>query len=416
MKWVVRNTTTSLVMLIALGVFIGCPDAGTPTSQAAEPSVWSVERRRELAAQLAADGLDGPALEIYESLLERGEGLSDKAMMGLALTIADLQIKKARYESALAALYRARILGPEGETLRRIDEKRILCFERLGRSATADRLLDRASSLDRKPEVQAAGGDEVLATVGEEAITRADFDAVLTTSPPEIAARAETPEGKRQILESLVARRVFERKARKLGIHEQPAVLRATEEAARQILVRKMLSDEVKDDVVVKPEDVKLYFEAHRDKFREPRVLELAMIEVADAAGEAEVREALKDQSFEDVARKLSRHLGTSVHGGRVEASLVEGRGHDLFATPTAVFDVVADAPAGAVVEKSLPVTGGRRILKVIERSGGKAFSFDEVKDQVGQILRAERESAAIERLMQEAISSADVTIHGDRL
>ena len=410
--------TTRFLIAILLSTFLlqACNQPAEVASAAAEtPSLWTVEKKREWASQLRADGLDEQALVIYEDLLREGRGLSEKAMVGTSIVVADIHIQKARYEQALAALYRARLFGAEGESLRKIDEKRILCFERLGRSAAADRLLDKASALTGKDAVD-AGGDEVLAVIGEERVTRSDLDAMLAASPPEMKAKAEEAAVRLELLKGLVARRVLERKALKLKLDEDPKVRLAVEEAGREILVRKLLAEEVKDEVEVSDDDVRLYFEAHRNRFREPDQIGVAVIQVADADDEKKVRAELVGRPFEEVARQYSNDPETAPKGGLIQDVVIEGRSHPAFPQTAALFELLDGVAEGEVASEALPVTGGRRVVKLIQRKSGQRFEFEQVKEDAGRMLRAERERAAIDALLKKALESADVTIHEDRL
>ena len=406
------------VLLLAFVLMpIACDKGGAEArgGAAEEVAPFGPEKQRELAAQLRADGLDDEALAIYESLIATGRGLSDKALVGSSMIVAEIHLKKGRYEKALAALYRARLTGAEGETARKIDEMRITCFEKLGRGAAADRLLDRSTALT-KPAAPVEATD-VLAEIGDEKVTRQDLEAVLATAQPEVRAHAEEKEGRLQLLQGLVARRVMVRKAKKLGLDKDPEVRVACDEAEREILVRKLVADELKTEAAPVEADARLWYQAHPERFREPGSLELSVILCADADEETKVREALAaGRSFETVARESSRDETSAAKGGRIDEPAVEGQPHPFFKTTGELFSAVGDTPAGQVAPRALPVTGGRYVLLVRERREGRLPEFSEVKDKAQRYLSAARQKARIDGMLHEALQSADVKMHEDRL
>ena len=62
---------------------------------------------------------------------------------------------------------------------------------------------------------------EVLVTVGQETITRADLASKTATMPPQIRGRFETKAGRQQLLEQVVLISLLSQEARRLGIDKQ---------------------------------------------------------------------------------------------------------------------------------------------------------------------------------------------------
>jgi hypothetical protein len=65
---------------------------------------------------------------------------------------------------------------------------------------------------------------EVLVTVGQETITRADLASKTATMPPQIRGRFETKAGRQQLLEQVVLISLLSQEARRLGIDKQEKV------------------------------------------------------------------------------------------------------------------------------------------------------------------------------------------------
>ena len=397
----------------ALFLCSGCHDAveSKAVANATADSLWDVEAKREWAARLRSEGLDDQALVAYAELLRDGEGLSKNAIIGASVVVAEIHMKKGRFEQALASLYRASQLGPESELKRRIDGWKINCLERLGKTAAADRLLDKASAPDAANNLNDASSGVVVARVGQEEILLAELEGLIAQQPAEIRTKIAGKAEKLSLLKNLVAQRVLERKARKLGLDKDSKVQWAISLATRDVLVRKMVVDEVRDKIQVSAEDAKLYYEAHKQRFREPLRLELAHLIVENLEREKEVRELLATKSWAELCAGYSQDLATSKQSGRIAGEIIEGQDHEAFADLAGLFRVVGETKAGAVTAQSLSTSKGRHLLKILKRSGGRQIPFEEVQDHASRMLRAEREQTAIAEMMKKALEDSDVQI-----
>ncbi|MEZ6195561.1 MAG: peptidyl-prolyl cis-trans isomerase [Planctomycetota bacterium] len=400
--------------LVALLAACGAPPAAETTT--ADAGAWTLARKREWAARLRADGLDDLAADVYEKIIAEERGLTPELVAGLSLSIAEIHVAAGRDADALASLYRARLFDLPDERRRKVDTMTIACLERLGRGAAADRLLDKVAGLDAKGG-EGTGSEVVVAEIGEEKITRGQLEGLIAASNLREADPAELEGRRREVLRSLVAQRVLVRKARKLGYDEDDKVRLATELAAQEVLVRKVVAEELKDEVAVTPEDAKLFYDARPELFREAGTLRVAQILVETAEAEAEVRAALAaGGDFAELARKRSLDAASAAKGGVVEEPLVEGREHPVFARPADVFAAVGATAEGEVAAESLRSARGRHVLRVIARREWRLRPFEEVAERAARGLRAEREKRAMDRLMQGALESTDVVIHEDRL
>ncbi|MCB9834037.1 MAG: peptidyl-prolyl cis-trans isomerase [Planctomycetes bacterium] len=410
-----RVRLLALAAVLGLAGLVACRAESGPAlaSAATETATFDVEKKRDWAARLRAEGLDEQALRVYEELLADGRGLSPQAFTGASLIVARIHMEHRRYEEALASLMRATAFGPEGDTGAEIDRLRIQCLERLGRGAAADRLLARTTTLDPGAESK---DDPVLARVGDESIRRSEFESLLAEQPAEMAQRLAEPSLRRELLRSLVAQRVMERKALKLGLEDDPKVRLATDLARREILVRKLVADEVREQVEVAPDDVRLYYQAHPERFREPSRFQLAQILADDLDHEQRIRAALATESFETVAARESRDPKTAQNGGRIEGEVVIGQSHPIFGDTRRLAAILEGTAVGAVAPDALKTAKGRHVLEVLKREDGAPIPFDQVKDQAERMLRAEREQLHLQEMTRKALEDAEVEIFEDRL
>ncbi|MEE9393229.1 MAG: peptidyl-prolyl cis-trans isomerase [Planctomycetota bacterium] len=406
--------------LILLGTACQPEDAasniGATAGQAFAPSAWNLEKRRAWAANLRAEGLDDRAAIAYEALLSES-GLSENLVTGISITLAEMHLAKGRHDQALGAVLRAKLYDLPPARRRRADEIAIQCFESLGRSAAADRLLDRASRLGRDSNPASSESGVVLAEIGDEVITLSDLEGLIAMMPPSNAKQLEAPGAKFELLKSLVAQKVMVRKARKLGYDQDDKVQLALDMARREVLVKKVVAEEVRQRVQMKPEEVELYYRAHPEVFRTPSRAEVDHIFVATKEDADAARARLKaGEDFSALAKELSQDPGTAAKGGRIETALVEGQAHEVFVRPEDVFAQCRDLEPGAVAASDVVSAKGRHLIRLRSFNAGKAVPFEQCKEDVERILRSEREQRAMQRLLVESLTGADIKIHEDRL
>ncbi len=75
-------------------------ESGGPPAATEDKATFDVERKRDWAAKLRAEGLDEQALRVYEELLDDGRGLSPNAFVGASLIVAEIHLAKGRHEHA----------------------------------------------------------------------------------------------------------------------------------------------------------------------------------------------------------------------------------------------------------------------------------------------------------------------------
>lgn len=154
-------------------------------------------------------------------------------------------------------------------------------------------------------------GDE-LATVNGRAITKEAFQAAMAGVPPQMQERFSTPEGRQQLLDSLVTREVLLQESERLGLDTDPAVQSRLAEAKREVLVetvmQKMVAEEVSDA------KVKDYYNVHKAEFRSVKASHILVATEAEA--KAVKKRLKKDRDFAAVAKELSTDPSAQQNGG----------------------------------------------------------------------------------------------------
>lgn len=234
---------------------------------------------------------------------------------------------------------------------------------------------------------------DVVATVNGEPITKEDlYEAMLAAGGGRLLEQlieerlVEQEAARRGITvgEDEIAKEIEQLKQRYGGDEGFKAVLQQfgmTEERLRRevrvnLLVRKLLAPEIQ----VTEQDVRRYYEEHKDEFREPEQARARHILVKDRATAEQLLARIRNgEAFEDVARSHSQDAQTAQKGG------------DLGWFPRGQMDPKFDQAVFSAAPNSLvgPVQTayGFHVIQVLERKPARLRPFEEVKEEIRQLL-----------------------------
>lgn len=139
----------------------------------------------------------------------------------------------------------------------------------------------------------------VLAKVGDRTITLGDYAATLERMDQFDRLRYQTKEARRELLKEMIDVELLAQEARRRGLHDKPEA----QEATRQLLRDALLADvrsALPPPADIPAADVRAYYEAHKEEFREPERRRVSAIAVADEATATKVLEALRKAKKDD--------------------------------------------------------------------------------------------------------------------
>lgn len=132
-------------------------------------------------------------------------------------------------------------------------------------------------------DLQEGEKGQIVARIGDEAITVEEFETRLNQQSPFIRARYDNPQRKREFLDSLVRFELIAAEAERQGYGDDPDV----KLAKKQAMVRAFTAGELRDLVSlsdITDDDIKAYYEAHEDEFVRPAQVRLSHLVVPDEA------------------------------------------------------------------------------------------------------------------------------------
>lgn len=254
-----RSIIAILLLSTAALILGGC--GGNPQNNAPD-----VSDRISLAAKLEEKGLHTQAAREYEAALEQGS-LSPQKRSNICYLLGNLYFEKNKdYETALAWYVRAGHYDPENPASRKITERSITCLERMGRSLDAQNVLSEATYLAGE-ETRRFGG-KTVAQIGDRRITMGELDNEIQKLPPKNQEQFRTDQKARLVfLRQYIQNELLLDMAKRAGYHKNPELRDRVEDFEKMLLVQEVYKHKVQDQVKVSPEEVRLFFDAHKDEF-----------------------------------------------------------------------------------------------------------------------------------------------------
>ena len=244
----------------------------------------SGKKLEELALKLEDQKLSGAAARAWTEYLESVEpGGEDAARIWFR--IGKLYQEGGDNERALEAYYRSEALAKIDELEPEISKRTAECLEALGKFAALNYELESRTAIAKS---DSTGGKDVLAEVGTWKITRADLDMMIeaeidmqlsqlagSLTPEERRAQKQKlldevlKQGERdKWLQRFIAEEMLYRRAREEKLEDDPGFRALTRNLERKILAQKLLDREFAKEIAIKPEDLKTYYDAHKDEFK----------------------------------------------------------------------------------------------------------------------------------------------------
>jgi hypothetical protein len=271
-----------VAMGLALGLFFGT--GGMKKGREGVSSDLSGKKLEELALKFEDQKLPGAAARTWTEYLESMRPGKDEVAQ-IWFRIGKLYQDGSDFERALEAYYRSEAIAKVDELEPEISKRTSECLEALGKFAALNYELEERTAVAKN---DSTGGKDVLAEVGTWKITRADLDMMIEA---EIDAQLSqlagslTPEErqkqKAKLLESVlkqgerdkwlqrfIAEEMLYRRAREEKLADDPEFRALTRNLERKILAQKLLDDEFAKRIAITSDDLKMYYEGHKDEFK----------------------------------------------------------------------------------------------------------------------------------------------------
>lgn len=401
-----RFTVLIMVQIVCTGLVLGAMVLWSTTKTGTEKA----EFYRSVAAKLHAAGVIEQASLYYEKYLESSPGDGDKRAK-IAYSIGEMYEDQQKWDSALAWYYQVEQFDHKS-TLKAEAGKRIVAIlEKTKRLAAAKRELGSQTQLIKS---NAPEGAVAVAQIGERQIYLHEVTEAMDALPEQYQQSFQSPGGKEAFLKKYVADELLYEKALRLNYNEDPKLAKQISQIEKQILVQKVIEEEVQGKVVADEADVKNYFEANRARYDIPDRANISLIKVKSQSQAKSLAEKIKTaEDFSKQAKVNSIDENTKDKGGLIAEEIRRGQGvRELSADLT---DQVFDLKVGEI-SKPILSKGAYYLLRLNKKSNAKLASFDEIKQRVEFDYKMEKAKLGYQALIDETLTGAKVKIFTEKL
>lgn len=249
---------------------------------------------------------------------------------------------------------------------------------------------------------------QVLAEVNGTAITTDEFKKELENLPPYLKTMADSMEGRKEMLETMVIRELILQEAAKEKIEDSQMVKDKLAELKKRLVVEAFLKKKVEASANIADADLQKFYDENKDKFKHGEQIKASHILVKDDKQVADVQAALqKGDKFEDVAKKFSID-SAAAKGGDLGWF---GKGSMLPEFEKAAFSL-NDGQVSAPVKTKF----GTHIIKLTGKRAAGVMPFADVKEQIKQAILPTKQKEVFDKLKEDLKKSAKYSIKEDAL
>lgn len=253
-------------------------------------------------------------------------------------------------------------------------------------------------------EKEQAGGD-VLVRVGPKVITTEDFRREVESLPDAYKPMLIEPEAKRRFLEKLVDREILLLEAEKAQVAEREEVKRKIEECQKGVILEAFIREIVAGKDEVSEEEVKRYYEEHKEEFFLPERIRVRHIVVPTLEEARALRERiLRGEDFAELARRYS--ISPSAKWGGDLGYIQRGQVGKEF--EEAAFALREPGEISDIVK----TTFGYHIIQLEDRKPPRQLPLEEVEDEIRAKLRERKRQEALEEYLEKARQKYRIAIN----
>ena len=348
--------------------------------------------------------------EQAEDLLKKAllEKPSKNEKFEILIELADIEFDKLeKPREALEHLMETKSLYPERH--RKMDEvyyRLGLVYEKLGRYVDAAKAFEAVATKYRKSKYfdDALDGvervfkknfKEYVAIVGNEPITRLEFDERLEEIPAFFKAQYQTEEGKKKLLDRMIDEILMTKEAEARKIYLKADVRKELEKQRRRILQGALYNEAVKEKIEVSESEIKKYYKDHKDEYKLPAKANIRRVVVKDRKKAEEVLGLLKKGApFDSLVREYS--IAPDAKSGGLIANLTPD------SKPKELAKVAFKLKEGQISPIITLEDSTFAIIKVEKKEPPRYKSLEDVKDQIVGILKREKEQKLWEAFRKE--------------
>jgi peptidyl-prolyl cis-trans isomerase C len=261
-----------------------------------------------------------------------------------------------------------------------------------------------------KPAANGQGKSDgtVLADVNGVAITAQDFKNEVDRLPPYLKPMVQSPDGKKELLDSMIVREIILEQAKKDGVDKSKDVADRLEDLRKRLIVETYLKKKVEQEAQVSDAELKKFYDENKEKFKTGEQVRASHILVKTEKEAEDILKQLKNgANFEDLAKKYSTD-STAAKGGDL--------GWFSKGAMVPEFDKVVFGLKEGQLSGIVKTQFGYHIIKVTGVRPAGIRAFDEVKEQIKSTLLPSKQQEIFQKMKEDLKKNAKVSIKEDAL
>ena len=245
-----------------------------------------------------------------------------------------------------------------------------------------------------------------LAKVGTIKITQADLERDIKNLPEFAQKLFEGAAGKEKFLDEMIKKELLYQEAAKRGLDKDPEYVRKLEEFKKLTLIGQLLEKEIEAKAKVTEQDVKDYYEKHKEELAAVSQIKASHILVKTEADANKILGRLKKgEDFAALAKKNSIDPGSAQNGGDL--------GYFSSGQMVPEFEAAAaKLKQGEVSSEPVKTKFGYHIIKVTDRKKGKPIEFEKIKNVLFQRISAEKQKEFFDSYIENLRKTYKVEIN----
>lgn len=247
---------------------------------------------------------------------------------------------------------------------------------------------------------------KVMAEVNGGSITTGDFERELKNLPEYLKAMADTPQGRKEMLDTMVIRELILQQASKDGLDKGPEIEEKLQDLRKRLVVEAYLKKKVETESNVSDEDLKKFYEQNKDKFKTGEQIKASHILVKTEQEAKSILGQIKaGGNFEELAKKNS-----------VDSSAAKGGDLGWFGkgSMVPVFEKAALALKEGQVSDVVKSDFGYHIIKLTGKRPAGIRPLEEVKEQIKGAIMPGKQQEVFQKIKEELKKTAKITIKED--
>jgi len=245
---------------------------------------------------------------------------------------------------------------------------------------------------------------DVIGKVDGKAITMSMLEEKIKNLPASYQTAAS--QHKKEVLDDMIVEELLYKEARARKLHRDPEVIELMDEAARKILIAKVIDIELKKSVPVSDDDVKQYYQEHKEQYMVPQMIRASHILTNT---EEEANKALEElnagASFGELASKYSKDLTKDRNG---DLGFFK-KGQMIPEFENACFSLKVGDVSGVVETRF-----GYHIIKLTDRKDSTYRKLEEVEDNIRTLISRARNRERFEEVTKVLKDRASISIYED--